>query len=87
MPGLPGRSGPEGTAGKNGETGQPGSPGEDVSLMRIKMLNMHLCSGLSSCVLCEIYCTSLHRFVCVFFCRAQKVMRERRAVKGSWVSG
>lgn len=45
MPGPPGRSGPEGTAGKNGETGQPGAPGEDVRLMRIKMLNMHLCSG------------------------------------------
>lgn len=59
MPGPPGRSGSEGTAGKNGETGQPGAPGEDVRLMRIKILNIHLCSGLSSDVLCEIYCISL----------------------------
>lgn len=72
MPGPTGRSGPEGTAGKDGEMGPPGPPGEDVRLVGIKILHMHLCNGLSliNGVLCKIYCTSppiiAYIFVCVF---------------------
>lgn len=42
MPGPTGRSGPEGTAGKDGEMGSPGPPGEDVRLVGIKIIHMHL---------------------------------------------